>query len=106
ANITLDLVHGRDLGLIKADQSQLEQVIINLAVNARDAIDGGGALTIRTRAVLAAETVRLPHGPLPAGDYVVLEVQDTGCGISKENLDKIFEPFFTTKEIGSGTGLG
>jgi two-component system, cell cycle sensor histidine kinase and response regulator CckA len=107
ANIALDMVHGRDLGLIKADQSQLEQVIINLAVNARDAIGGdGGKLTVRTRAVMAVGLPRLPHGPLPVGDYVVLEVQDSGCGISRENLDRIFEPFFTTKEVGSGTGLG
>jgi two-component system cell cycle sensor histidine kinase/response regulator CckA len=106
ANITLDLVHGRDLGLIKADQSQLEQVIINLAVNARDAMDGGGTLTIRTRAVLAGELASLPHGPLPPGEYVMLAVTDTGCGISKEHLGQIFEPFFTTKAVGSGTGLG
>jgi two-component system cell cycle sensor histidine kinase/response regulator CckA len=106
ANITLDMVHGRDLGHIKADQSQLEQVIINLAVNARDAMDGGGTLSIRTRAVTAGEFADLPHGPLPAGEYVMLAVKDTGCGITKENLDQIFEPFFTTKAVGSGTGLG
>jgi two-component system cell cycle sensor histidine kinase/response regulator CckA len=106
ANIALDMVHGRHLGQIKADQSQLEQVIINLAVNARDAMEGGGTLSIRTRGIPADAVAALPHGPLPAGDYVMLQVKDTGCGISSDNLDQIFEPFFTTKAIGAGTGLG
>jgi len=105
ANIELKLVHGRDLWLVKVDQSQFEQVIINLAVNARDAIGGAGALTIQTRNLPAAEVSGVRHA-LPAADYVVITVSDTGSGIPKENLDKIFEPFFTTKAVGSGTGLG
>jgi len=106
ANIELEMVHSRDLGPVKVDQSQLEQVIINLVVNARDAIGDGGHLAIRTRNLAAADVPRGRHQPLPVGDYVVLEIEDNGCGIAKEHLDKIFEPFFTTKEVGSGTGLG
>jgi two-component system cell cycle sensor histidine kinase/response regulator CckA len=106
ANIELKLVHGRDLWLVKVDQSQLEQVIINLAVNARDAIGGAGVLTIQTRNLPASEVAGARHGPLPAANYVVITASDTGCGIPRENLDKIFEPFFTTKAVGSGTGLG
>jgi len=106
ANIELDMVHSRDLGPVKVDQSQLEQVIINLVVNARDAIGDGGKLAIRTRNIAADEVPGGSHQPLPVGDYVMLVVEDDGCGIAREHLDKIFEPFFTTKEVGSGTGLG
>ncbi|MBV9863584.1 MAG: PAS domain-containing protein [Alphaproteobacteria bacterium] len=105
-NIELKVVHGRDLGLAKVDQGQLEQVIINLAVNARDAMAGGGTLTIRTDNVVHAAPVRRGHEVMPAGEYVLIEVADTGVGIAKENLARIFEPFFSTKEVGSGTGLG
>ena len=105
-NIELKLVHGRDLGLAKVDQGQLEQVIINLAVNARDAMAGGGTLTIRTANVAQATPIRRGAEIMPAGNYVLIEVADTGVGIPKENLERIFEPFFSTKEIGSGTGLG
>jgi two-component system cell cycle sensor histidine kinase/response regulator CckA len=105
-NIELKVVHGRDLGLAKVDQGQLEQVIINLAVNARDAMQGGGTLTIRTSNISQASAVRRGHEVMPAGDYVLIEVSDTGVGISKEHLARIFEPFFSTKEVGSGTGLG
>jgi two-component system cell cycle sensor histidine kinase/response regulator CckA len=105
-NIELKVVHGRDLGLAKVDQGQLEQVIINLAVNARDAMPGGGTLTIRTANHTQAGPMRRGAETMPAGSYVLIEVVDTGMGIPKENLERIFEPFFSTKELGSGTGLG
>ena len=105
-NIELKVVHGRDLDLVKVDQGQLEQVIINLAVNARDAMTAGGALRIRTANVIQNAAVRRGHDVMPAGNYVLLEVADTGIGIPRENLARIFEPFFSTKEVGSGTGLG
>ena len=105
-NIELKVVHGRELGLVKVDQGQLEQVIINLAVNARDAMAGGGTLAIRTRNITTTASVRRGHEVMPAGDYVLIEVVDTGIGIPRENLERIFEPFFSTKEVGSGTGLG
>ncbi|MFD1627544.1 hybrid sensor histidine kinase/response regulator [Azospirillum griseum] len=104
--IELKIVHGRDLGLVKVDQNQLEQVIINLVVNARDAMTGGGRLTVVTSNHTAARPERREHETIPAGEYVCLEVIDTGCGIARENLQRIFEPFYTTKEVGSGTGLG
>jgi two-component system cell cycle sensor histidine kinase/response regulator CckA len=105
-NLELKVVHGRDLGLVKVDQGQLEQVIINLAVNARDAMVGGGTLTIRTSNHTTTAPVRRGHEVMPPGDYVLIEVVDTGVGIPKDNLERIFEPFFSTKEVGSGTGLG
>ena len=105
-NITLKFVHDRDLGLVKVDQGQLEQVIINLVVNARDAMPEGGTLTIRTDNVTFAEPSPVGHEQAPAGDYVRVEVRDTGSGIDPEHIGKIFEPFFSTKDAGSGTGLG
>lgn len=107
-NIELRMMHGRDLGLVKVDQGQLEQVIINLCVNARDAMAGigGGRLTILTSNVHVAEPVQRATETMPPGDYVLVEVIDTGVGIPPENLQRIFEPFFSTKEVGSGTGLG
>jgi two-component system cell cycle sensor histidine kinase/response regulator CckA len=104
--IELHLVHERDLGYVKVDQGQLEQVIVNLAVNARDAMPTGGVLTIRTASISEPESSRLGHALMTPGEYVLIEVSDTGTGIPKENLSKIFEPFFTTKEVGKGTGLG
>jgi two-component system cell cycle sensor histidine kinase/response regulator CckA len=105
-NIELKMIHGRDLGLVKADQGQLEQVVINLAVNARDAMADGGALTIRTANVIVAEDKMHKGEIMPKGEYVVVEVEDSGCGIPQEILDRIFDPFFSTKEVGAGTGLG
>ncbi|HZH27246.1 MAG TPA: ATP-binding protein [Azospirillaceae bacterium] len=105
-NIELRMVHGRDTGLVKVDQGQLEQVIINLAVNARDAMPNGGQLTIGTRNMTLDMPLRRNSEEVPAGEYVAIEVVDTGIGIPPENLARIFEPFFSTKEVGSGTGLG
>jgi two-component system cell cycle sensor histidine kinase/response regulator CckA len=105
-NIVLKMVHGRDLGLVKVDQGQLEQVIINLAVNARDAMTQGGELTIRTSNIAREDAVREGHELMPAGNYVLIEAVDTGIGIPKEIIGRIFEPFFSTKEVGQGTGLG
>ena len=105
-NIELKMLHGRDVGPVKVDQGQFEQVVINLAVNARDAMIGGGTLTIRTAHVSHEESIRLGHELMPPGEYVLIEVADTGKGIPKEIIGKIFEPFFTTKEVGAGTGLG
>jgi two-component system cell cycle sensor histidine kinase/response regulator CckA len=111
-SIELKIVHGRDLGLVKVDQGQLEQAIVNLAVNARDAMIGGertgGTLTIRTlnQRVDARLRARLGVESMPLGDYTVIEVADTGSGIPPEIVDRIFEPFFSTKEAGQGTGLG
>ncbi len=104
--VKLDLVHGRDLWPVKVDVSQFEQVIVNLAVNARDAMPDGGKLTIRTGNVSAADASKLPYKGMPAADYVTIDVTDTGTGIPAEIVDKIFEPFFSTKEVGKGTGLG
>src|SRR5260221_1332749 len=104
--VVLRIVHGRDLGLVRVDQGQFEQVIINLAVNARDAMGAGGALTIRTVNVSVADPVDVAHETMPPGDYVRIEVVDTGSGIPKDVQGRIFEPFFTTKPVGMGTGLG
>jgi len=104
--VELDLRHGRGLWTVRADVNQLEQVIVNLAVNARDAMPDGGKLAIRTANVPAEEAARLAVPGMPAGDYVLVEVSDTGTGIPPDVMDKIFEPFFTTKEVGKGTGLG
>jgi two-component system cell cycle sensor histidine kinase/response regulator CckA len=104
--VEVDFKQGRDLWLVKADQNQLEQVIINLIVNARDAMPNGGKIFIRTKNVEAAECAAYNEKQLPAADYVVIEVEDGGTGIPADILDKIFDPFFTTKEIGKGTGLG
>jgi two-component system cell cycle sensor histidine kinase/response regulator CckA len=105
-NVALDVTHGRDLWPVKADIAQLEQVIVNLAVNARDAMPEGGKLTLRTANVSAQESTRLRYKGMPIGEYVLIEVADTGTGIAPEIVDKIFDPFFTTKEVNKGTGLG
>ncbi|MGO4387078.1 cell cycle histidine kinase CckA [Microvirga sp. 2YAF29] len=104
--VELDLSHGRDLWFVKADVNQFEQVVVNLAVNARDAMPDGGKLAIRTANVSEQEAASLNVSAMPAAEYVLVEVSDTGSGMTPEVLDKIFEPFFTTKEVGKGTGLG
>ncbi|MEZ5918637.1 MAG: ATP-binding protein [Alphaproteobacteria bacterium] len=106
ANIDLRLLHGQELGLVKVDEGQMEQVLINLAVNARDAMGGGGAVTIETLNFANKKPKELVSEELPSGEWVLIKVTDTGCGIPKGNLGRIFEPFFTTKNIGEGTGLG
>ena len=109
--VTLTVKHGRGLGSVRADPGQLEQVVMNLAVNARDAMltknpAGGGTLTIETLAVSAADVRKLGSDILPIAAYSAIRITDTGIGIPPEIQSKIFEPFFTTKEVGKGTGLG
>jgi two-component system cell cycle sensor histidine kinase/response regulator CckA len=106
ANLTLEMIHGSDLGLVKVDEGQMEQVMINLAVNARDAMGGGGKLTIATENFTNRKPKVINKEDMPPGHWVLIRVSDTGCGIPKENMARIFEPFFTTKEVGQGTGLG
>ncbi len=106
ANIELEVVHGHDLGLVKVDSGQMEQVLINLAVNARDAMEEGGRLTIRTASFRNAQPLQCGADLMPPGEWVMLAAEDTGCGIAPENMARIFEPFFTTKAVGQGTGLG
>ena len=105
-NIELRLAHGRDLGPVKVDPGQLEQVIINLAVNARDAMPKGGILQIRTENIDLAKAVGEGAEVIPSGSYIRIEVTDTGAGIPPDIIGRIFEPFFSTKDVGSGTGLG
>lgn len=115
-DVNLEIHHGKDLKLIKVDQGQLEQVVINLAVNARDAITASGKngtvsiitknISIKKRGSVEKGFVSADSGEILPGEYVLIEVQDTGIGMSKDIISKIFEPFFSTKEIGSGTGLG
>ncbi|MEO7505389.1 MAG: response regulator [Sphingomicrobium sp.] len=106
--VQLVVKHGRTVGPVRADPGQLEQVIVNLAVNARDAMasKGGGVLTIHTYAVRADQVADLGSDILPVADYSALSIGDTGTGIPANVLGKVFEPFFTTKEVGKGTGLG
>jgi two-component system cell cycle sensor histidine kinase/response regulator CckA len=104
--VTLQVVDGRDLWPVKVDLSQFEQVIVNLAVNARDAMPEGGKLTVRTANVTADECAKFGTKGMPVADYVLVEVADTGAGIPPDIIEKIFEPFFSTKEVGKGTGLG
>ena len=112
--IKLSVTHDRNLGAVRADPSQLEQVIVNLAVNARDAMQarderkggGSGRLTLATKRITAADVREMRSEIIPAGEYTTLVVEDTGGGIPPEHIGKIFEPFFTTKAQGKGTGLG
>lgn len=105
-NVKLKLDHGRDLWPVRADVGQLEQVIVNLIVNARDALPAGGEISIRSRNLTEAECAEFTFRELTPADYVLIEVEDNGTGIPAEIREKIFEPFFTTKEVGKGTGLG
>jgi len=104
--VHLDIRHGRDLWFVKADLNQFEQVIVNLVVNARDAMPEGGSIILRTRNVTPDDCLTIDEKSLVPADYVSIEVEDTGQGIPDDIKNKIFEPFFTTKEVGKGTGLG
>ncbi len=106
--IELIFEHTNDLGFVKVDPNQLTQVFLNLAVNARDAMPSGGRLTIKGHTENIKKARSIGNDMMIPGQYVVISVTDTGCGIQKENLPRIFEPFFSTKEgiAGSGTGLG
>ena len=104
--IDLKVPPARDLWYVKTDRTQLEHVILNLANNAKDAMPDGGTLTIAVRNVTERECQRLAHHGMPVGEYVLVEVSDTGSGMAPEVMSKIFEPFFTTKAVGKGTGLG
>ena len=105
-NITVRFVPGAAVWHVRADPWQLQQVMVNLVVNSRDSMPGGGRLTIRTQNLRFA----LPHlergASVPPGDYTELAVGDTGAGMTRQTLERLFEPFFTTKEVGKGTGLG
>lgn len=105
-DVSLKVEHGHDLWPIKADVGQLEQVVVNLVVNARDAMVNGGKITIRTRNVKEAEIANFGYRELLVADYVLTSVEDNGSGIPPDIREKIFEPFFTTKDVGKGTGLG
>ncbi|MBI2933133.1 MAG: PAS domain S-box protein [Planctomycetes bacterium] len=105
-DIDLTLSLGSGLDMTKVDPAGLEQVIMNLVMNARDAMAGGGKIEIVTRNVILDEEYARAHPEVRPGEYVMLAVSDTGCGMKRETLSRIFEPFFTTKEKGKGTGLG
>ena len=105
-NISLGWVPGADLWPVKMDHSQVDQILANLCVNARDAIEGAGKVTIETGMTSLSEAYCKAHPGFVPGDYVLLAVSDTGSGMDKETISHLFEPFFTTKELGKGTGLG
>lgn len=104
--VTLTLSHEPVLGAIRADKRQLEQVLMNLVVNARDAMPDGGQIRIETEALTLTAPMERDRATVPAGDYVCVRVSDEGTGIPKDKLQKVFEPFYTTKRTGEGTGLG
>ncbi|MGH6877158.1 MAG: ATP-binding protein, partial [Rhizomicrobium sp.] len=104
--IELKLDHGSELWPVHADEQQISNALINLVVNARDAMPRGGTVAIATANETVERATTLSSGVMPAGDYVRIDVRDCGIGIPRENVEKIFDPFFTTKPVGQGTGLG
>jgi len=106
ANIELQLVHGNNLGLVKVDSGQMEQVLVNMVVNARDAMPEGGDLTITTSHIHNEAPMTFGQDIMPIGEWVKIDVADSGTGISPDIMERILEPFFTTKDVGKGTGLG
>ena len=105
-NVKLNMERHRDLWMVNADVIQFEQVIMNLAVNARDAMPAGGTVTISTRNISQRMSAGMSDEGMQVGEYVLIQVSDTGSGMTREIRDKVFEPFFTTKGVGKGTGLG
>jgi two-component system, cell cycle sensor histidine kinase and response regulator CckA len=106
AHINLVIALQQKIGFIKMDATQLEQIVVNLAINAADAMPGGGKLTIETANVRLDEHYRKHHLPIQPGEHILLAVSDTGVGMDEETSRRVFEPFFTTKDVGKGTGLG
>lgn len=104
--LKLVLMHGTEIGMIRADKRQLEQVLMNLVVNARDAMEEGGVIRVETEAITLSQDTPRDRVTMPAGKYSVIRVVDQGCGIAQDQLQRIFEPFVTTKGVGKGTGLG
>lgn len=104
--IHLKIIHGRDLWNVEVDQASMQRVIMNLVINARDAMPNGGLITISSFNIVQDDIVKLDYPGLLPADYVGLEITDNGTGISEDVQKKMFEPFFTTKEVGKGTGLG
>ena len=104
--VELKLEHGSDLWPVHADETQISNALINLVVNARDAMPKGGTVTIASANESVTEAIALGSGIMPPGDFVRLDVTDSGIGIPRENVEKVFDPFFTTKPMGQGTGLG
>ncbi|WP_455465483.1 response regulator [Bartonella sp. B39] len=105
-NIQLKIIHGRDLWSVEIDQASFQRVIMNLVINARDAMPDGGVVTIATNNITKQQSAEFDHVGFGIGEYVQLTISDTGTGISSAIQEKMFEPFFTTKEVGKGTGLG
>jgi PAS domain S-box-containing protein len=106
ADIDLEVIQSREVCTALVDPTQLESVLLNLCVNARDAMPGGGKLIVETGMTELDSSYAEQNADITPGQYILISVSDTGCGISPENLDRVFDPFFTTKEVGKGTGLG
>ena len=105
-HVSLEILPGRELGTIQADPGQIEQILVNLCLNARDAMPLGGSIAIETENILFDPAYCRTHAWAEPGRYALLSVSDTGHGMDADTLERIFEPFFTTKEVGEGTGLG